>query len=162
MPHIILLIIFAILLLILGIGSLFLIVFPSLPFMFVIALIFGIVDNFLHLTFSNLIILGLIALAAEVIDYLSGLMGAKLGGAARISLLYGLIGMVVGLIIYPPFGSIIGLFLGIVISEIIYFKDIKKALKAGGGCLLGSLVGSLIKLILAIIFLVLFIIFAAK
>lgn len=162
MTHTILLTIFSFLLLVFGIGSLFLIVFPSLPFMFVIALIFGIVDKFLHLTFLNLIILGLIALAAEVIDYLSGLMGAKLGGAARISLLYGIIGMIAGLIIYPPFGSIIGLFLGIVISEIIHFKDIKKALKAGGGSLLGSLAGSLIKLFLAIIFLVLFIIFAVK
>jgi len=159
MTHLILTIVFSILLLA-GVASVFLLVFPSLPFMFVVVLIFGFIDQFQHLTTVNLIIFGVLAAISIGIDYFSGLIGAKIGGASREAIILGIVGLILGLIIFPPFGSAIGLFLGILISEIIHFKDIKKALKSATGGLLGSLAGTVIQLILAILFLTLFIIFA--
>ena len=157
--HIIFIIIASILMLA-GIASVFLFVFPSLPAMFIIALAFGFIDHFQHLRGTELIILGAIALLAEIIDFISGVWGAKIGGASRNSIIFGIIGLIAGLIIFPPFGGIIGLFLGVAISELVSFGSFYKALKAGGGGLLGSIVGMIIKLLLAIIFLVCFIIFA--
>lgn len=159
--HLIYTIVFSILLLA-GVASVFLLVFPSLPFMFLIALIFGFIDKFQHLTALNIIILAVIAVVSIVIDYLSGIIGAKIGGASREAIILGIVGLIIGLIIFPPFGSAIGLFLGILASEIIHIKDIKKALKSATGGLLGSLAGTAIQLILSILFLVLFIIFALK
>jgi len=161
MSYIILVIVFAIFLFA-GIASVFLLVFPSLPLMFIIALIFGFIDKFQHLTTLNIIILAALAVASIVIDYLSGLIGAKIGGASREAIILGIVGLIIGLIIFPPFGSAIGLFLGILASEILHFKDIKKALKSATGGLLGSLAGTAIQLILSILFLVLFITFALK
>lgn len=159
MEYLILVIVFSILLFA-GIASVFLLVFPSLPLMFIIVLIFGFIDKFQHLTASNIIILAMIAAISIVIDYLSGIIGAKIGGASREAIILGIVGLIIGLIIFPPFGSAIGLFFGILASEIIHIKDLKKALKSATGGLLGSLAGTSLQLILAILFEVLFIIFA--
>jgi len=145
-----------------GLASVFLIVFPSLPTMFIIALAFGFIDHFQHLNATDLIILGAIALLAEIIDFASGLWGAKIGGAGRNSIIFGLIGLILGLILFPPFGSIIGLFLGVAIYELVSFGSFYKALKAAGGGVLGSLAGMIVKFILAIAFLILFIIFVIQ
>ncbi|PJE67645.1 hypothetical protein COU95_01245 [Candidatus Shapirobacteria bacterium CG10_big_fil_rev_8_21_14_0_10_40_9] len=161
MSYLILVIVFAIFLFA-GIASVFLLVFPSLPLMFIIALIFGFIDKFQHLTTLNIIILASLAVASIVIDYLSGLIGAKIGGASREAIILGIVGLIIGLIIFPPFGSAIGLFFGILASEIIHIKNLKKALKSATGGLLGSLAGTALQLILAILFEVLFIIFALK
>lgn len=130
--------------------------------MFLIALTYGFIDHFQHLSKIDLIILGLIAIVGEFLDYFSGIYGAKLGGATRDAIILGIIGLIIGLITFPPFGSVIGLFLGIFIAEIVHFRDFKKALKSAGGGLLGALTGMIIKIILAILFLVLFIVFALK
>jgi len=161
MSYLILVIVFAIFLFA-GIASVFLLVFPSLPLMFIIALIFGFIDKFQHLTTLNIIILASLAVASIVIDYLSGLIGAKIGSASREAIILGIVGLIIGLIIFPPFGSAIGLFFGILASEIIHIKNLKKALKSATGGLLGSLAGTALQLILAILFEVLFIIFALK
>lgn len=135
---------------------------PGLFYMFVISLIYAFVDRFQHLSWLELLILGIIALIAMLNDYLSGMLGAKYGGAAQKSMLFGIIGMILGLILFPPFGGLVGVFLGILLVEIINHGNREKALRAATGGLLGSIAGMAVTLILAIIFLFLFIIFAVK
>lgn len=136
--------------------------FPALPYMFVVALIFGFVDRWQHLSVRELIILGVIMIVSFINDYVSGVLGAKYGGASKKSLLYGVVGMILGLIVASPFGGIPGLFIGILVAEIVMFKDHKKALKAATGSLIGTIAGMLISLFLALLFLVLFILFSIK
>lgn len=132
---------------------------PSLPYMFAITLIFGFIDQWQHLSYIDLTILGIIMLISFTAEYLTGLLGAKYSGAAKISIIFGLIGMIIGVIVFPPFGGIAGLFIGILVSEFLHFRDHIKALKAASGGLIGTLTGMLISLILAIIYVVLFIVF---
>jgi len=160
MNNTILLIIFAVLLLP-GFAGIFL-PLPGILYMFIISLIFGFVDKFQHLTELELLILGIIALVAMLNDYLSGMLGAKYGGAAQKSMLYGIIGMILGLIIFPPFGGLVGVFIGILLAEIFNHGNREKALCAATGGLVGSLIGMGITLILSIVFLFLFIIFGIK
>lgn len=157
MPYWILVTIFVILLLP-GFAGVFL-PLPSLPYMFAITLIFGFIDQWQHLSYIELIILGVIMLTSFAADFLTGLIGAKYGGAAKISIVFGLVGMIIGLIVFPPFGGIAGLFLGILVSEFINFRDHIKALKAASGGLIGTLAGMFISLVLAITYVVLFIVF---
>ena len=135
---------------------------PGLLFMFIISLIFGFVDKFQHLQPWELGVLAGIAIISMINDYLSGMLGAKYGGAAQKSMLFGIIGMILGLIIFPPFGGLIGVFVGILIAEIIRGNSQEKAVRAATGGLVGSIVGMVITLILAIIFLFAFVIFAIK
>ncbi|MEK7143002.1 MAG: DUF456 domain-containing protein [Patescibacteria group bacterium] len=154
-----LLVILIIIFLLAGVVSTVLLIFPSLAFMFIVSFIYALIDHFQHLSALELGILAAIAASGEVLDYILGFLGAKISGARFKSLLWGALGMIVGLILYPPFGGLAGLFLGIVISEIIIFKKGFKSLKAGFGGVLGSIAGLIIKIILAVVFLVLFLIF---
>lgn len=160
MSNTILLIIFAILLLP-GFAGIFL-PLPGLFYMFVISLIYGFVDRFQHLNWRELLILGVITLIAMLNDYLSGMLGAKYGGAAQKSILFGIIGMIIGLVLFPPFGGLVGVFLGILLAEIINHGNREKALRAATGGLVGSIVGMGVTLVLAIIFLFMFVIFGVK
>jgi hypothetical protein len=157
MPYWLLVTIFTILLLP-GFAGVFL-PLPSLPYMFGITLIFGFIDQWQHLNYVELTILSFVMLVSFAAEYLTGLIGAKYGGATKISIVFGLVGMLIGLIVFPPFGGVAGLFLGILVSEFVTFRDHIKALKAASGGLIGTLVGMLVSLILAILYIVLFIVF---
>lgn len=135
---------------------------PGLLYMFIISLVYGFVDGFIHITSGEIIALGVITVIGISNDYLTGMIGAKYGGASAKSMLFGIIGMVIGVIILPPFGGLAGVFLGILIAEVMEGKNKEKAVRAATGGLLGSIAGMIITLILAVIFLFLFIIFAIK
>lgn len=161
MPNYILVIIFS-LLLVPGIAGVLLPVLPDLPYMFVIAFIFALVDHFNHLTILNIVILLGVTLVSLLVDYFSGILGAKYGGAGKQSMIFGLIGLILGLILFPPWGGFIGLFIGILMAELYYFKDHLRALKAATGGLIGTVIGMAFNLLLAVSFLVLFVLFAIK
>lgn len=135
-------------------------ILPSLPYMFVVALVFGIIDKFFHLTWIELIFLGLLAVVSFLVDYFSGVVAAKYSGASLAAMLAGIVGLILGTIFFPPFGGLVGLFLGILAAELFLVRDYKRALKAAGGGILGQLAGIIANLILAIIFIVLFVLFA--
>lgn len=151
-----------IILLLPGLVGVILPILPGIPYMFVVALIFAVIDKFQHLTGNNLLVLGLIAGLSLMIDYFAGLLGARFGGASRKAILFGLTGLIAGLILLPPWGGIIGLFSGVLVAEVSIGRKHLQALKAAGGSLLGTLTGIIINLILSIAFLVLFIVWAIR
>ncbi len=135
---------------------------PGIPYMFVVALIYSILTKFSTINTNEIIALSIITVASLVIDYSTGLLGAKYGGAGKKSLVWGLAGSILGTIIFPPFGGIAGLFIAILLAEILAKNDHKKALKAASGGLLGSLAGIIINTLLAITFWVCFLVFAFR
>lgn len=154
--------IIALVLILPGILGVFLPIVPGIPYMFAIVILYSFITKFQTLSTREMIILGVITLLSIFSDYLSGLLGARWGGAHKKSILLGLIGLITGTIVLPPFGGIIGLFLGVFIAEILIHDDHKRAVKAATGSLIGSLAGMLISAVLSIIFIILFIIFAVK
>lgn len=153
------LIIIFVILMLPGIAGVFLPIVPGIPYIFLVALIYGVVDKFRHLSAYEIVVLAAIAILSVVVDYLSGVLGAKWGGAARKSLSFGLLGMIIGLVAFPPFGSIIGLFLGVLIAEISSHQNGRRAVKAATGSLIGTVAGMGINFLLAILLIVLFVIF---
>jgi len=148
----------AIVLMLIGIIGVVLPVLPGLPLMFVVALVFHFFVKPLSLWAIG--VFALITAISFLIDHLSGVLGSKFFGASRRSMLIGFVAMLVGLIIFPPFGAIIGLFAGIFASELISKKDERKALKAASGGLLSVVLGIILNLILAIGFFVIFLVSA--
>jgi uncharacterized protein YqgC (DUF456 family) len=133
---------------------------PGIPLMFLIVLFFAIIDRFDHLSWSEIGWLSLITILSLIIDYAAGVVGAKLGGASKQSILSGFFALIIGTIMLPPFGGILGMFIVIAIMEYSRQKSQNKALKAAGSSLLGALTGSAINFILALIFIGLFITFS--
>lgn len=159
MNHLLLVIVFLVLMLP-GLAGIFLPLVPSVPYMLLVALIFGLIDKFTHLSLGELVILGILGVASFLVDHLSGVVGAKYSGASKRSLLWGIIGAILGTVVLPPFGGIAGVFIGVLISEWSLHKDKTKAVKVAGGSLIGNITGMIVNLILAITFLALFVIFA--
>ncbi|OQB06321.1 MAG: hypothetical protein BWY19_00312 [bacterium ADurb.Bin212] len=153
-------IVIASLLMLPGIAGVVLPFLPGLLYMLGITAIYVIIDKFSHLSWTEIIILAFIVLISLFIDYLSGTLAAKIGGASRKSLFYGIIGLIIGTFAIPPFGGILGLAVAIFISEYLEAKNSKKAVKSAVSSLIGTLAGIIINLTLAIIYLILFIIFS--
>ncbi|MBL7045035.1 MAG: DUF456 domain-containing protein [Parcubacteria group bacterium] len=132
---------------------------PAMPYMFLVVLAYGFMDGFEVVTLQDIGIFAGILIISILIDYFAGIVGAKYGGASRKGILFGFLGLVLGVLLLPPFGGFIGLFIGVFIAEFVLKSDAQKAIKAATGSLIGSISGILLNTLLAIIFFILFIIF---
>ncbi|MEI6345914.1 MAG: DUF456 domain-containing protein [bacterium] len=144
----------------LGIPAVLVPFLPGISYMFLIALLFAISDHFVHVTWENLAVLGGILVTSFFIDYFAGILGARYGGADRRSVLFGFLGLILGLVAFPPLGGIIGLFVGIFVGEIVARKSNAAALKSATAGLIGSVTGAFINCSLAVLMFGLFLYFA--
>ena len=132
-------------------------ILPGIPLMFVTVLVYSFLDRFAHITTSNVVILLILMVVSLVVDYSSGLLGAKMAGASKKAILGGLIGTLIGLFFFPPLGAVWGLFVGVLMAELLQGgKNLRNAVKAATGTLLGSLAGIIANLAIGIVFVVLF------
>ncbi len=119
------------------------------PFSFLALICLSIARKWEPFSVRLLIILGVLTVVVQALDYLLPAVGAKKFGATKYGFWGAIIGMLLGLIFVPPLGIIIGAFLGAIFGEVIAGKEASKALKAGWGVFVGVMVGMLLKLILA-------------
>lgn len=144
-----LLLISGILLIILGIIGCLVPVLPGPPFSF-IGLILLHLSRFGQFQASTLIILGAIAVVVTILDYIVPIWGTKKFGGTKYGSRGATVGLIIGLFLGPA-GIIIGPFVGAFAGEMIFKDDIRYALKAGFGSLLGFLAGIGLKLVASFI-----------
>jgi uncharacterized protein YqgC (DUF456 family) len=77
------------------------------------------------------IVWGLITIATIILDYVFPVLSAKKFKASNYGIWGSVIGMIIGIIFFPPFGMITGLFLGAVLGELIAGKRGAEAMKVG-------------------------------
>lgn len=112
-------------------------VLPDVLLIWLAALVYGAVVGWGRLgpwMFGLITMLGLVGIAAEV--WVSG-TGAKMGGGSIWGVLGGLALGLVGLIVFPPLGGLVGLALGTFLVEYLRFRDARKAFRATAGMGLG-------------------------
>jgi len=96
-----------------------------------------------------LVVMGVLTALSMVLDYYLPLSGAKKYGATKRGFWGALLGMAVGIFLFPPLGLIIGAFLGAVMGELTAGKQSSEALRAGWGAFLGFLLAMIFRLALA-------------
>lgn len=143
-------IIIGIILTLLGFLGCILPVLPGPPLSFVALLILAVTTNFAApLTAKFIFIMLIVTIAVTAMDYIVPVVGAKKYGASKWGLWGSILGMILGIIFFPPLGFIIGAFFGAVMAEMIAGKSTGEAIKAGMGVFVGALLGTILKLIAA-------------
>lgn len=145
-------------LIVLGIAGTILPFLPGVPLVFVSICAYGWYEGF------NLISPRLIALFAGFtvlsifLNYLSVALGAKYFGSSKYGVIGALLGIFLGIFIFPPLGIFIGPWLGATIGEYIYNKDFSSSLRSGIGAVIGLVSSIFFDLIIAITMAIWFII----
>lgn len=88
-----------------------------------------------------------ITVVVVVLDYLIPAFGTKRYGGSRWGIAGTMIGLVVGIFVFPPLGIIIGPIVGALVGEALSGKTSQEALRAAFGSFVGFLFGTLIKLV---------------
>ncbi len=96
---------------------------------------------------TTVIIAGIAAAVTTALDYITPAIGAKKFGASKLGVWGSILGMIIGIIWFPPFGMIAGAFLGAMLGELFAGKEGGAATKAAVGVFLGTLLGAVIKLV---------------
>lgn len=99
-------------------------------------------------TTSQLLIWLLLVILVQVIDYFIPMLGTKKLGGTKWGTWGCLIGTLLGIFLFPPWGIIIGPFAGAVIGELLGGKETQHALRAGLGAFAGFMLGTILKFML--------------
>jgi uncharacterized protein YqgC (DUF456 family) len=132
--------------------------FVGIPGNFVVflnTLLYGIATNFQNITFSFLLLIFVVAVIIEFLEYLIIAFGARKYGASRLGVVAaifgGIGGSISGFFFSPVLGAILGGFIGVIIGtltiELFRGKHIREALQATLGAILGRVGGLSVKAI---------------
>lgn len=128
---------------------------PGLPLLFAGLLLAAWTDDFAHVGWLPLTVLGALTAVSLLIDFLASIYGAQRQGASGKALGGSLIGSVVGLF-FLPIGLLVGPFVGAWIGEYWHSRTLGKATRVGIGTWLGILLGTATNLALGLCMLAVF------
>ena len=113
-------------------------IIPGVIFLFGGIILYGVFFSFEPFSWLFWTIQGLFIILLFVADYAANLLGVKKFGGSKAGVWGSTIGLLLGPIVIPVFGILIGPFLGAVIAEFaVNKKDWKAALKIGFGSVIG-------------------------
>ena len=152
----IVLIIISFLLVILGIVGSFIPIIPG-PISGWLGLLILHQASFLEAQYYFLAITFVIAISVFILDYFIPSIGAKKFGGSNAGVIGSTIGLVIGIFLFGPIGILFGSFFGALIGELtVNINNMRIALLAAIGTLIGYLGGVLLKLSVSLFFLVKF------
>ena len=132
--------------LLLGIAGSILPVLPGPPLSYVGLLLLHFTDR-VQFTPTQLVVWGILVLLTLVADYVLPVLGVKKWNGSNWGNVGCIIGIIVGAFILPPWGIILGPFVGAVLGELLFArKKTPEALKAGFGAFIGFMLGTVFKL----------------
>ena len=137
----------AVLLVATGIAGLVIPVLPGAPILFGGLFMAAWAEDFSHVGWATLTILGVMAILTYAVDFLAGAFGAKRFGASSRAVLGAAVGALVGIFFGIP-GVLLGPFIGAVLGELSVRSDVRAAGMAGFGATLGLALGTAAKLAL--------------
>ncbi len=101
--------------------------------------------RFAHFSNTVLIPLAAVTVIVTIVDYIVPVWGTRKFGGSKYGTRGATVGLIIGLFL-GPVGIILGPFIGAIVGELIFRDDMKYAVRAGFGSLLGFLTGIGLKL----------------
>lgn len=96
-----------------------------------------------------LIIWAALTVVIYALDFIIPAWGTKKFGGSKRGVWGSIIGLLIGMFLFPPIGIILGPFIGAVVGELSTGKESREAFRSGFGSFMGFLVGTLLKLIIS-------------
>ncbi|MEA1961584.1 MAG: DUF456 domain-containing protein [Bacillota bacterium] len=143
---------------ILGIAGTVIPFLPGVPLVFLGIAGYGWYEGFVHVGPRYIIIMGALTLLSVFVDYLATYLGAKWFGSSKKGIWGAVLGLFLGLFLFPPFGLFIGPWVGAFLGELWEGKNVNEAIKTGTGTIIGIFGGMTFKILLGIIMLFSFLI----
>lgn len=117
---------------------------PFLSFLALIILSFAMDWEPFSSTF--LMIMAGLTLLVSLLDYVAPVFGAKKYGGSQSGIWCSVLGMVLGVFFFPPWGMLIGAFAGAITGEWLAGKEGRESLQAAWGVFVGNVMGTGLKL----------------
>lgn len=143
----ILFIVLGIICLLAGLAGCFLPVLPGPPVAYIALWLLHFTDR-AEFTVTQLVVWGLLVVLAQVLDYVTPMLGTRYSGGTRWGNWGCVLGTIAGIFLFPPWGILLGPFAGAFIGELLGGKAFGKAFKAGFGAFAGFLVSVVLKVAL--------------
>lgn len=150
--------VFTLAVIILGIAGTFLPILPGIPLIVIAIAAYGWYEGFQAVTFHYLVILASIAVLSLLVDYVATYLGAKYFASSQKGMWGAVIGGLAGLFIFPPWGILVGPWLGAVIGERWQGNNWPRAWRSGLGAVIGLFSGIVFKVTLGIAMLISFLV----
>jgi len=139
------LIILGLILAVMGLIGCILPIIPGPPLSFISLLILSLARDWTPFSPTFLIVMGALTAITFILDYIIPVVGARKYGATKYGLWGSILGMILGLFFFPPFGLFLGGFIGAMAGELLAGKKGDEALKAGLGVFIGTLLATGLK-----------------
>ncbi len=137
-----------ILLLLLGILGAILPVLPGPPLNYAALLLLHFTERY-QFSLRFLLVWAVVTIVVSLLDYVIPVWGTKKFGGSKRGIWGSVIGLVAGIIFFPPWGILIGPIVGAVVGEFTAGKGHQAALRSGLGSFIGFVAGTLLKLIVS-------------
>jgi uncharacterized protein YqgC (DUF456 family) len=115
-------------------------IIPGPPLSFLALILLSLAKNWEPFSPTFLLIMGGLAVLVSILDYVVPVVGAKKYGASKPGIWISMMGMLVGLLFFPPWGMLVGAFAGALAGELLTGKKGRKSLQAAWGVFVGNVV----------------------
>ena len=137
----------AIVLMLIGLVGVIVPVLPGALLVFAGMVVGAWADGFERVGWKSLTVLGLLALASYLLDFVAGLVGVRKLGSSRRAVWGAALGTVAGMFFGLP-GLLLGPFVGAVAAELTLRRPLRDAGRAGAGAWIGIVLGAAVKVAL--------------
>ena len=124
-------------------------VIPGAPIVWLGMLTYGFITGFAKHSVLFFVLQGVLAILVMATDYAFTAMGSRYFGGSKAAIFGAAAGLLIGLFFFP-IGLLIGPFLGAVIADLIYKKNVNDAVKSGVGATLGFWLALPLKLLIVV------------
>jgi uncharacterized protein YqgC (DUF456 family) len=140
------LVIFGLILSIAGFFGCLVPIVPGPPLSYAGLIILSLAKRWEPFSSTFLLVMAGLTFLAVALDYAVPAFGARRYGASKLGIFGAASGMILGLLVFPPFGMILGAMAGAVVGEFLAGKKSRDALRAGWGVFIGTMVSIGLKL----------------
>ena len=115
-------------------------VLPGPPLTYIGMLVLQVSDR-VQFSTTTLVVALVLVVISLVLDYIAPIIGTKYYGGGKWGEWGCVVGTILGLFVFPPWGFILGPLVGAIVGELLQGKDSNAAIKAGFGAFIGFFFG---------------------